>query len=91
MIGKLKTKLAARKTKENTSVKFDVGKTKKTFQIALDNFFDYPRTEDSEAILVTVGKCEEVLERPPGNRKPWISGKICQKQEVRKQLTRKVK
>lgn len=62
MVGKLKTKLAARKTKENTSVKLDMGKTKQTFQIALDNLFEYPRTEDAEAILVTVGKCEEVLE-----------------------------
>ena len=100
VIAKLMMKLAARKRQKNPRVKFDVGKlkipeSKQAFQIALHNRFEALQVEDGERTVeqcwtdlkeVTVGACEEVLGRPPVNRKPWISDETWQKVEERKKL-----
>ena len=86
VIAKLMMKLAARKRQKNPRVKFDVGKlkipeSKQAFQIALHNRFEALQVEGGETTVeqcwtdlkeVTVGACEEVLGRPPVNRKTWI-------------------
>ena len=100
VIAKLMMKLAARKRQKNPRVKFDVGKlkipeSKQAFQIALHNRFEALQVDDGERTVeqcwtdlkeVTVGACEEVLGRPPVNRKPWISDETWQKVEERKKL-----
>ena len=100
VIAKLMMKLAARKRQKNPRVKFDVGKlkipeSKQAFQIALHNRFEALQVEGGERTVeqcwtdlkeVTVGACEEVLGRPPVNRKPWISDETWQKVEERKKL-----
>ena len=66
---------------------------KHSFQLALDNRFEALQTEEAETTVeqswanlkeAIVGSCEEVLGRPPGNRKPWISDETWKKVEERK-------
>ena len=91
-------KLTTRKRQENPRVKFDVPKLKtkeikQTFQLALHSCFEALQTEEAETTVeqswanlkeATVVSCEEVLRRPPGNRKPWISDDTWKKVEERR-------
>ena len=72
---------------------------KQAFQIALSNRFEALRQEDTDATVpqawnnlkdATVGACEEVLGRPPVNRKPWISEESWKKVEERKKLKQEI-
>jgi len=101
VVAKLKMRLSARKKQQNSRVKFDVAKLRtpeirEAFQLALHNRFQALETEEEveqnwtgmkEAII---GASEEVLGRPPANRKEWITDATWQKVEERKRLKQKV-
>ena len=62
-------------------------------QLFFNNRFKALQTEEAETTVeqswanlkeALVGSCEEVLGRPPGNRKPWISDETWKKVEERK-------
>ena len=100
VVAKLRIKLAAKKRQKNPRVKFDVQKLrtpeiKNSFQLAVHNRFQALEIENTEATVTqswsnirnaTVGACEEVLGRPPTNRKPWISDETWQRVEERRKM-----
>ena len=105
VVAKLKMKLSARKKPPNSRIKFDVRRlkareTREAFQLSLHNRFAALATEEGEEETVEktwtglkeviIGASEEVLGRPPSNRKVWITEETWKKVGERKNVKQQV-